>query len=132
MKTLLILRGVPGSGKSTLASVLENMGAVVCTADDYFERDGTYKFDPTKLGAAHAACLKKCESSMSSGTQLIVVANTNTTESEVNVYIKAAKSSGYTYIVSTVENWHGGSNLHSVPDDKLSSMRNKLKNSMKL
>ena len=51
MKTLIILRGVPGCGKSTVAEVLSNNGKYpVCTADDFFMKDGEYKWNPKQLG----------------------------------------------------------------------------------
>lgn len=54
MVTLYIIRGLPGTGKSTLGKTLAPDASFA--ADDYFMVDGEYKFDPTKLGEAHAQC----------------------------------------------------------------------------
>lgn len=53
--TLYIIRGLPGTGKSTLGETLAP--GHFFAADDYFYDDqGNYNFDPTKLGEAHAQC----------------------------------------------------------------------------
>ena len=59
MKVTLI-SGIPGSGKSTWASKNCGSGHILCSADAYFLDDhDVYRFDPSKLGEAHGACLKK-------------------------------------------------------------------------
>jgi hypothetical protein len=54
-----ILRGIPGSGKSTKARELTDVPDYICSADDYFVKDGVYKFLAHEIAQAHAACLKK-------------------------------------------------------------------------
>jgi uridine kinase len=39
-KELIIVRGISGSGKSTFAYML---GKAVCTADDWYMRNGVYR-----------------------------------------------------------------------------------------
>lgn len=60
MRQVVILSGVSGAGKSTYAEKLltETQGIKV-SADHYFMWEDTYKFDPTKLGEAHADCFKR-------------------------------------------------------------------------
>lgn len=44
-RELLLIRGLPGSGKTTMAKQYAQIGYVHCEADQYFERDGEYRFD---------------------------------------------------------------------------------------
>jgi hypothetical protein len=97
--TLTVMRGVPGSGKSTLAKVLANVPGVdpapVFSTDDFFVVDGEYRFDPSKLGANHAANLRRAEAAMEASTPHIVVDNTMTQAWEAREYVKAALARGY-------------------------------------
>ena len=126
MKHLIILRGIPGCGKSTVAEILADMGmdnkATICTADDFFMRDGEYKFNPKALGIAHKICKDKCEKSMANDEKRVIVANTSTTEKELKPYTDLAKKYDYMVISLIVENRHGGKNLHGVPDESLNKM----------
>jgi len=53
MKELFLLRGLPGAGKSTLA---KSLGGKHIEADMYFEYEGKYKFDASRLKEAHDWC----------------------------------------------------------------------------
>ena len=104
MPRLVIVRGPAGAGKSTY--VRENYPrAVVFNTDQFFMTDGpdgpVYKFDPTKLGEAHAACLQGVLTCMRSADPLIVVENTFTHEWEWRNYDLAARAVGY--VVEMVE-----------------------------
>jgi hypothetical protein len=55
----------------------------------------------------------------------IVVSNTFTQEWEMQAYVDLAKKYNYRVTTLIVENRHGGSNIHGVPDDKLEIMRNR-------
>lgn len=59
--TLYLIRGIPGSGKSTFAQQLLAAEVVdsVFEADHYFyDVDGRYVFDASKIGEAHSRCQK--------------------------------------------------------------------------
>jgi methylase of polypeptide subunit release factors len=115
--TAIVLRGISGSGKSTVAAALvraaEGSGrpAVVCSADAYFldPTTGEYLFDPTKLPAAHAACLASFESALSmdvshtfvssndqklAAPPVVIVDNTNTKRWEYAKYEDHARRVG--------------------------------------
>lgn len=127
MKTLIILRGIPGSRKSTAAELLSENGKYpVCTSDDYFMVDGEYRFDMTKLGAAHLNCQKLAEKYMKEGHQKVFVANTNTTEKELNTYLRMAKANDYRVVSLVVENRHGNRSVHDVPEATLEAMKKDL------
>ena len=40
-------------------------------------------------------------------------------------YFKLAKEYGYTVFSIVVENRHGGTNVHNVPEDKIEQMKNR-------
>jgi len=128
-KILTLVRGLPGSGKSTFANTITNEFSV-CEADKFFyDKEGNYNFDATKLRIAHEWCKNQVEMRMKDN-QLneqfypeIVVSNTFTQEWEMEAYYKLAERYGYKVFSIIVENRHEGVNQHGVPDDKLQQMR---------
>jgi uridine kinase len=134
-KTVYILRGCPGNGKTTLAEELctSNKSSVICSADDYFtDLDGNYNWDAEQLGSAHNWCFNLFEENIKDETEIIIVANTNTRERDVNKYRNYAIENDYTVFVLTVENYHKGKNIHNVPEETIDKMKEQLKNSIKL
>lgn len=132
MKELILLRGVPGSGKSTTARLLGAGGAGIAhfEADMFFIEDGKYKFDGSKIKAAHNWCKNSVEHAMllnhtTGDNSRIIVSNTFTQEWEMETYYELAKSWGYTVFSLIVENRHNGINEHGVPEDKVEQMRNR-------
>jgi predicted kinase len=129
---LFLVRGLPGSGKSTFAKHIWNDYAI-CEADKYFvnKETGEYNFDPSKLKEAHEWCRNEVEIRMKdhqANPQYypeIVVSNTFTQEWEMQAYVDLANKYGYRVTTLIIENRHGGSNIHGVPDDKLEIMRNR-------
>jgi predicted kinase len=131
MKILTLLRGVPGSGKSTFANLMWTEYAI-CEADKFFyDKEGNYNFDPSRLKDAHEWCRFHVETRMKDNQvnpqyyPEIVVSNTFTMEWEMEAYYKLAEQYGYTVFSLIVENRHGGVNKHGVPDDKLEQMKNR-------
>lgn len=117
---LLLIRGLPGSGKTTMAQEYAKAGYVHCEADQYFEVDGEYRFDSSKLHAAHDDCLRRAIAAMDAGRS-VVVANTFVRRWEMEPYLKAAKKRGINVrIVEATGNWP---NVHSVPADVIERMR---------
>ncbi len=120
MKNLYILRGLPGSGKSTLGALI---GDVCHAADDYHMVDGVYKWDANKVHLAHKDCQERVEKSMKDGVENIAVANTNTRQSEMNIYYELAMTYNYKVFSIIVENRHAGVNQHNVPPEVIEKMR---------
>ena len=117
---LVLIRGLPGSGKTTMARVLELVGYEHHEADQYFERNGDYRFDAAELQKAHAWCLKRAKDSMARGARC-VVANTFTRRWEMQPYIDAAKEAGVP--VRVIEARGAWNNCYGVPDDAIERMR---------
>ena len=129
-KVLYIVRGIPGSGKSTFAKMLVGEDFLVCEADKYFidKETGEYNFDSTKIKEAHKFCQDTVESYMKDSLvndqyyREIAVSNTFTQEWEMRPYFELAKNYGYKVFSVVVENRHGGTNQHGVPEEVLTKM----------
>lgn len=128
--SVIILRGIPGSGKSTLARGLAHDGVVVVSADDYFVgSDGSYKFDPKKLPAAHGDCLRRFVTHLDANHRGVVVDNTNTTAVEVAPYAALALAYGRDLRIITVvcdPVIAAARNIHGVSLDAVKAMHNRL------
>jgi predicted kinase len=128
---LFLVRGLPGSGKTTFANHIWNEYAV-CEADKFFyDKEGNYNFDGSKIKEAHAWCRNEVETRMKDHQinqqyyPEIVVSNTFTQEWEMKDYYELAEKYGYKVVSLIIENRHNGKNVHGVPDDKLEIMRNR-------
>jgi predicted kinase len=116
-KDLVLVRGISGSGKSTFAALL---GRAICSADDYLvTRDGKYEWEAWKLRRAHEWCLRKCERFMKLGISPSVVCNTSPRKRDLAPYYALAEKYGYRVFSVIIENRHGGSSIHDVPDESL-------------
>ena len=155
-KTIILLRACPGAGKSSLAEFVKNLtshygpnGTVICCADDFFtDENGNYNFDSNKLYSAHIKCQEKFKDAVSllnRETLVIIVANTNTREKDINLYkkfVEEAKedwpymnkkpNTTYKTFVLVVENWHNGKDVHNVPKETIENMKIQLRQSIKL
>lgn len=119
MKTLYIVRGVPGSGKSTW--VRTHLHIKAFEADDFFMRDGVYRYIPDMVPRAHAFCQRRCENAMKAGQEIIAVANTFTRKWEYSKYIELAEKYGYEIVIHVCKGNYR--NIHNVPDDAIAKMR---------
>jgi predicted kinase len=126
---LILLRGLPGSGKSTLGDIIlrtPQQDPNVLSADDFFiDENGNYNFDSTKLQEAHSQCQLKCAERMKLQLSKIVVANSFSQVCEMGPYFEMAETYKYRVHTVIVENRHGNSNIHNVPDEKVEQMRNR-------
>jgi len=135
-KTLTIVRGLPGSGKSSFAGFVWDDYAI-CEADKFFyDLDGNYNFDSSKLKQAHEWCRNEVENRMKQNDENpqyypdIVVSNTFTQEWEMQPYFDLAEKYGYRVFSIIVENRHGNKNIHGVPDDTLKKMKDRFQISL--
>lgn len=125
---LILVRGLPGSGKSTLCEQLSP--DYHFEADDFFMREGVYKFDPSKLGEAHAQCIAKATDALqwSEKGAVTVVSNTFSQRWEMEPYLRAAEKAEVKVFV--IDLFDGGKsveelairNVHSVPLTTIQAM----------
>lgn len=106
-RRVIVLQGVSGAGKSQYTRHLrreyDNRGLgrffQVVSTDNYFVRlgNGTYKFDHTKLGAAHDECFREFLDliKLPEGVLRIVVDNTNTLTADAAPFMRAASAFGW-------------------------------------
>lgn len=101
-KQVIVLSGVSGSGKTRLANKMAKSisgyepDGLIVSADDYFTDSlGEYRFNPSKLGEAHAECFRSFLAGLQNGRELIIVDNTNTTKREIAPYMLGASAFGY-------------------------------------
>jgi predicted kinase len=125
-KVLFIVRGIPGSGKSTFAKTLVKKDYCHKEADMFFvDREGNYKFEPSKIKDAHKWCQEEMDFLMRLEHSPVVVSNTFTQEWEMEPYFELAKKYGYKVFSIVIENRHGGTNEHNVPQEKVEQMKNR-------
>lgn len=128
-KDLILVRGCSNAGKTEFAKSLGDGFNLVFSADDYFTewKDGKYEynFDHTKLKEAHEYCRKRTERAMKDNLDEIFVANTFTQEWEMKPYFDLAEKYGYRVFSIIVENRHGNSNVHDVPEDIVNKQKNR-------
>ena len=125
-KMLYLVRGVPGSGKSTFAKTLVKKDYCHKEADMFFvDGEGNYKFEPSKIKDAHKWCQEEMDFLMRLEHSPVVVSNTFTQEWEMEPYFELSKKYGYKVFSIVIENRHGGTNEHGVPEDKVEQMKNR-------
>lgn len=128
---LVMMQGWSGSGKSTLAQhlkqLMEAMGHEVriCSTDDQFKVNGTYKFDASKLTTYHAINQKLAEEALKDG-YCVIVDNTNLACWEAKPYVEVAHRLGIP--VSFHRCGGNFSNVHGVPADKVEQMKKRIEN----
>lgn len=118
-KIIIVMRGISGAGKSTW--IKNNVpDAVVCSADLWFSRGGTYKFVPSQLGAAHNSCVEAFKKALADDSEVIVVDNTNLVRKHYKIYLDLASKAGYTVFQKCLKTRFV--NVHGVPESKVDEM----------
>lgn len=132
MKTLVLVRGLPGAGKTSfiqefLWDILSGGVELHAYAADDWQVDehGDYDWKAERVEKCHQECQAAVEWDMAYGCNHIVVHNTLTKESEIEPYTTLAKKYGYRVVSLIVENRHGNTNVHDVPESTITKMRNR-------
>ena len=134
------IKGLSGSGKPTLAQQLveteyaidtsETVKCAIHETDSFFVgEDGSYNFDPSRLGEYHAKNLEAFKESIDNAVQVVINSNTNTQYWEFAQYLDYAVQAGYVTIIIDLHD--GGCtnaqldkrNKHGFPLDKFDIVR---------
>jgi len=136
-KVVVIMRGVPGSGKSTVTNILKAMtpdNIAIHSTDNFFIRDGVYKWSADQLYKAHEWNKDEFYKSVNAGVACVICDNTNLAQKEYKPYVQVAKSQGYTIVSVVFEPSdiaiHAQRNVHNVPVESIMNMMTKLMNNM--
>ena len=131
---LYLIRGSSGSGKSTLASILvesmqdldEFVNAVIHLETDarFYDAEGNYNFDASKLSEYHKGCLDATKVSLENGYS-VIVSNTFTSEWELEPYVNLAKKLNIPIQVITVQS--NFNSIHNVPAETLEKQKARMK-----
>ncbi|CAH2300059.1 Hypothetical predicted protein [Pelobates cultripes] len=130
-KVLILLRGAPGSGKSTLARMLlqKNPFGIILSTDDYFAREGLYRYDPSCLGEAHEWNYKRAKEAFEKNVSPILIDNTNMQGWEMKPYVSLAVKHKYKVMFREPDTWWKYKpkelerrNKHGVKRDKIARM----------
>lgn len=126
LRLVIIMQGISGSGKSTIAKMIASQcsNSQIVSADHFFFDQNEYKFDPNKLGAAHAACLSSFKKFVKDGWDVIIVDNTNILQTEAQIYIDIAQANGYDIQVVSVSSTF--KNVHDVPEKVIEKQKSRL------
>ncbi|GAB2798806.1 AAA family ATPase [Halomonas shantousis] len=121
MPNLYLVRGLPGAGKTTFAKSIMDSQRIFAADDYFYDQQGHYHFDVDKLWPAHRSCQSAVEQEMRSGHD-IAVTNTFTRYREMKPYYRLAEIYGYRVFSVIVENRHGSTSLHDVPEEDIERM----------
>lgn len=114
---LVLIRGLPGSGKSTKAKSMA--GYIHLEADMYFEINGVYTYDSSKVKTAHDWCVSSAKEELEKGKN-VVVSNTFIKIWEMKRYIDL----GFPF--SVIEMSGSWKNIHGVTLEKIEMMKNSM------
>jgi len=98
-KKVIILSEISGSGKSTFAR--DYPECKLFSADQFFLKEGQYKFDPSKLGQARADCFFRFIEFIRSDDPVLAIVD-NTTVEEIFPYMLGSQAYGYEAEIVTI------------------------------
>lgn len=131
MQEMWIMQGASGSGKTTLAGIIEQyvmrttkQDILVLSTDDFwYQNDGSYKFDCTKIAAAHRWNQERAATWLARGRS-VIIDNTNVRAWEARPYVRLGVKHGCRIHFVRCMGEHA--NVHGVPLEKVAEMRRNL------
>ena len=123
MSKLILIRGLPGSGKTTLAlsMVEENRDIFHIEADMFFlDEHGVYRFDKSRLRAAHDWCYTHATNHLRMG-ETVIVSNNFTLLQEMQPYIKYAMRHNIDWQIIVCRGEYPS--IHNVPPETIARMK---------
>lgn len=126
MPELIIVRGLPGSGKSTFVknymSTHSSTNYIHFEADQFFIRNGEYKFDGSLIKKAHEWCFYNVLQALQNGNN-VIVSNTFVARWEMAKYLEIV---GYVPVNITIINIRSQyQNIHDVPNEVVQKMKSR-------
>ena len=112
---LVLIRGLPGSGKTTMAKELALVGYKHFETDMFFEVNGEYRYEASRIRDAHSWCQQMTRQALAKG-QNVVVSNTFTQLREMEPY---RLMTGNVRVIEARGTWQ---NRHGVPVEMLERM----------
>lgn len=138
---VIFLRGLPGAGKTSLANELvqlielsrnvdvfpeDNTPVVHIEADKWMVNEkGEYDFDWRKLADVHDKCHAEYAKALKNKVPYIIISNTSAEGRHIEAYQQPAIEAGYRFTSLIVENRHGKSSVHGVPDTTMENIKRK-------
>jgi len=98
MGKVIIVVGPPGVGKSYWIKEYTQkykIPYVICSADNYFEKEGKYQYKASEIGLAHNSCFEKFVNALRNDTPLIFIDNTNIVKDHRAKYVNKALEYDY-------------------------------------
>ena len=123
-----LIRGIPGSGKTTHAKRVLHSDVVI-EDDDFFTRNGVYRFVEAELPEAQAFALKRFSLAIADRNnrdKTISVCNTFSRRWEIAPYIEACKKAGVEFSVIRMDGTF--ENVHDIPEYKVHNMSESIEN----
>jgi len=132
MKLAIINRGIVGTGKSTIVNKIKDsleknsFSYEICSTDEFFIKNGEYKFDINKIQENHLKNQDKFFNALKEQKDVVICDNTNISSWEAKPYYNMAKSLNYKVILLDFEPRSLEDILknqtHNVPEDIIKDM----------
>ena len=133
-RRLIIMQGHSGSGKTTfIKEIGKDTDSIISTDDYFFDANGEYRFDESKLEENHMKTLTKCINEMQRAKRdnidncTIWLDNTNCKKEDVSPYLPFARFNKFQIIYIRVEGnfKHGFSKAPTtIVDQQKEDLRN--------
>lgn len=115
---VIFIRGLPGSGKTTYAKN-RYPNRLLIEADQFFVKNGVYKFDKSQIVEAHLWAQKQVVEMLDKGKK-IVCCNTFSRCWELQKYVEKLPTWAWYSVISLSTQF---TNVHEVPPESIALMR---------